>query len=74
MTSTLASVVAIIIVLAVAALGVAVAVFPTDANRLRMRLPLQLDSPDEYIRAIGTVFAVMAIVFAVVIGALARWW
>jgi protein-S-isoprenylcysteine O-methyltransferase Ste14 len=74
MMSTLSPVIAIILVLAVAALGMTMALFPAGANRVRMRFPFQLVSPDWYIRAIGIVFAGLGIAFAVVIGFLSRWW
>jgi len=48
-------------------LGTVMALRPHQANVVRMRLPGQDDSPDWYIRLIGTVVALFSIAIALVV-------
>lgn len=46
--------------------GALMAVFPTKVNRRRIRLWGQIESSDGYIRLLGVVFAMFAVMFAAV--------
>ncbi len=50
-----------------AVLGVLIAAFPGQVNRLRQRLPGQLEGPDWYIRALGVAVAAIAIGLGLVV-------